>query len=426
MSKVWRVGTNWDGTPLRDIFAKHKIAFAGQDVQRRMNEVEIGDLVGIGSGVRVIGVGAVSGKCKLSDTTLPDHEEFGSDLVALKFDPLIWDDACGIASTNRTSQFFQDRKHESEVRTYFRRAIQHEMKNKLEHLLRLHFQLILTGAPGTGKTHLARELAAQIIGVTSPEQIPKSQFEFVQFHPSYDYSDFVQGLKPVPSSNGQIAFELQPGIFKRFCASAQTALEEDRNRSNSEPRRFVFIIDEINRADLSRVFGELFFAIEPDYRDKTVRLQQYSSFNPTASEMCVPKNVYIIGTMNDIDRSVESLDFALRRRFVWQEIPADEPCFERVMNGVFGEGETNLWEEAKRRYRALNDKISTTETLDDSYKIGPAYFRKLGMYKENPNDMWNELWANHLFLLLREYLRGVPEREVVLEEMQVAYKSASK
>ena len=425
---VWRIGTNWDGVSLRDLFAQYQIAFAGREVQDRMQSVEIGDLVGIGSGLRVIGVGAVAAKTKLSETSLPDHAEFGSDLTALNLDPLIWDDNCGIISAGQTRQFFRDAQLGSDVQAFFLRAVsalrQREMKTKLTNLLERNFQLILTGAPGTGKTHLAREVAAELIGVSSPTEAPKSQLQFVQFHPSYDYSDFVQGLKPVRDTHGGIAFDLQDGIFKRFCDAARSALAEDGSKPKSEKRRFVFIIDEINRADLSRVFGELFFAIEPGYRGETVRTQ-FDSLDPKRGELCVPENLYIIGTMNDIDRSVESLDFALRRRFAWQAIPADEPCFDRIMDGVFAADEADFATEAKRRYLELNARIGLTETLGESYKIGPAYFRKLRLYKENRESMWQELWSNHLSLLLQEYLRGVPEGVAMLKDLKSAYELAA-
>lgn len=424
---IWRVGTQWDSTSLRDIFAKHQIAFAGDKVQPWINEVQIGDIVGIGSGQRVIGVGAVSDLCKLSETTLPNHEDFGSHLIALKLDPLIWDENCGIASKGRTSQFFRDSKYGSEVEAFFECALntlhQREMKTKLTNLLRHKFQIILTGAPGTGKTHFARELAAEIIGVSTQEELRESsQFQFVQFHPSYDYSDFVQGLKPVGNTDGQITFALQDGTFKRFCAAAQVAIEEDDNKTELERRKFVFIIDEINRADLSRVFGELFFAIEAGYRGESVKTQFYS-MDPSRGELRVPKNVFIVGTMNDIDHSVESLDFALRRRFAWEEIPADESCFDRVMNNIFAAEESEMKDEAKRRYLALNAMIGCTETLGESYKIGPAYFRELRVFKENRESMWRDLWTSHLLLLLREYLRGVPEGVTILEELKNAYEA---
>ena len=128
--------------------------------------------------------------------------------------------------------------------------------------------------------------------------------------------------------------------------------------------------------------------------------------------------------MNDIDRSVESLDFALRRRFAWKEIRADDTCFDRMMNDIFAAEESALRDKAKRRYRDLNDKIGGIEALGESYKIGPAYFRELRDFKKNDDGMWKNLWDNHLSLLLGEYLRGVPTREAMLKELWATYDAA--
>ena len=131
------------------------------------------------------------------------------------------------------------------------------MLEEIKGLLKANRQIILTGAPGTGKTYLARELAADLLGCSAADLKDREAFSFVQFHPAYDYTDFVEGLKPV-QTNGSIAFELRSGIFREFCGRAK--VEEEKKQP------FVFVIDEINRADLSRVFGELFYALEPDYR----------------------------------------------------------------------------------------------------------------------------------------------------------------
>ena len=268
-------------------------------------------------------------------------------------------------------------------------------------LLKANLQLILTGAPGTGKTHLAREVAANIIGC-KPDALDKNpQFRFVQFHPSFDYSDFVEGLKP-RIVNGQVDLELKDGIFKEFCKRAGQSL--------STP--FVFIIDEINRADLSRVFGELFYAIEQGYRGKPLSTQ-YSYI--TKTDFNVPENVFIIGTMNDIDRSVESIDFALRRRFAWLEIEATEELFNRIVNNL---GE--LQAQARARYTKINAAIGGISTLGKAYQIGPAYFRKLENYQNLP-DPFEALWNNHLLVLIREYLRGLPDAADVENTLKAAY-----
>lgn len=268
-------------------------------------------------------------------------------------------------------------------------------------LLKANLQLILTGAPGTGKTHLAREIAASIIGCKSDALEKSNRFKFVQFHPSFDYSDFVEGLKP-RIVNGQVDLELKDGIFKEFCKRAGQALGTP----------FVFVIDEINRADLSRVFGELFYAIEQGYRGKPLSTQ-YSYI--TKSDFTVPENVFIIGTMNDIDRSVESIDFALRRRFAWLEIEATEELFNRISNNL-GEQQS----QARARYAKINAAIRDIPTLGKAYQIGPAYFRKLENYREL-SDPFEALWDNHLLVLIREYVRGLPDAADIENALKSAY-----
>jgi 5-methylcytosine-specific restriction protein B len=182
----------------------------------------------------------------------------------------------------------------------------------------------------------------------------------------------------------------------------------------------VFVIDEINRADLSRVFGELFFALESDYRGKPVETQ-YASLREANEEkhFSVPKNVFIIGTMNDIDRSVESIDFALRRRFAWYEVRATEDRFDAVIQRDL---DGTIKEKAKERYTSLNKKIEETEGLNHSYQIGPAYYRKLKKYAST-DQVWQFFWQHHLELLLREYVRGWPKLKAdkQISEFRAAY-----
>ena len=174
-------------------------------------------------------------------------------------------------------------------------------------------QVIFTGAPGTGKTFSVREY------------VKDKDYKFVQFHPSYDYSDFVEGLRPVVIDGQEDpTFVRMDGIFKEFC---RHIVEENHNEKN-----YYFIVDEINRADLAKVFGELMFGLEESYRGEKNRIQtQYKNLvtykinnagkaEPIEKDVFkdgfyIPENLYFIGTMNDIDRSVDSMDFALRRRF---------------------------------------------------------------------------------------------------------------
>ena len=276
---------------------------------------------------------------------------------------------------------------------------EHMHENEIE-LLKANLQIILTGAPGTGKTYKARQMAAQLIGCKLDEVDNNEHYKFVQFHSSYDYGDFVEGLKP-ELVNGQVNLKQTDGVFKKFCLEAQNMPDET----------FIFVIDEINRADLSRVFGELFSVIESGYRGKYIDTQ-YTYM--TGHKFAVPKNILIIGTMNDIDRSVESIDFALRRRFAWVEVPADGKLFDLIAKP----GLEELAEEAKKRYLALNEAIDQIPNLGESYRIGPAYFRKLKDYKDKP---FQTLWDYHLKVLIREYIRGFPDATSIENQLCAAY-----
>ena len=367
-------------------------------------------------------------------------------------------------------------------------------------LVQANFNLVLTGAPGTGKTYLAKEIAKNM-GATS------DKCELVQFHPSYDYTDFVEGLRPV-HTNGQLGFQRQDGIFKAFCKKAlkeyQKVLQlfkkdltakgsivipcfRDTNKSititqngkggirvspietiihteyscsdkdildyletgaydklhdtygpsigeyikdNYELSPYVFIIDEINRGEISKIFGELFFSIDPGYRGIKGKVNtQYqnlipqegdTSFNPKNADVFrngffVPENVYIIGTMNDIDRSVESMDFAIRRRFAWKEIATDSRLSmldDAKAWGNNGKPGQSVIDEIKIRMENLNNAIidqyginSISQKdrigLTKAYQIGAAYFLRFNNY----ND-FQKLWDYHLKGLLYEYLRG--------------------
>lgn len=239
--------------------------------------------------------------------------------------------------------------------------------------------------------------------------------ELVQFHPSYDYTDFVEGLRPTPpDANGNIGFNRVDGTFKAFCKRA----------IKDQEKTFVFIIDEINRGEISKIFGELFFSIDPGYRGKKGRVKtQYQNLITDETDsfydgFYVPENVYIIGTMNDIDRSVESMDFAMRRRFAWQEIKANENT------GMLEELDSMKGEVIQKMQR-LNAAIEETEGLNSSYHIGGAYFCKLAQYlneeQDNIQEAYKQLWETHLKGVLFEYLRGMANAEENLERLRTVY-----
>lgn len=354
------------------------------------------------------------------------------------------------------------------------------LADNLTELLKHTHNLILHGAPGTVKTFLAKEIAKRM-------GCSQNEIGFVQFHPSYDYTDFVEGLRPKNQSSGEIGFERKDGVFKEFCKRAlffgseniknflkkakQTShvfstkdydlrslynfsidsfsIENDEIKISSKgeskdfqneirvsdlqslfftdkkitslddikvlgltgetcpevyyfclykelqkmQKPFIFIIDEINRGELSKIFGELFFCIDPGYRGKKGLIKtQYQNLIENDDEFYdgffIPENVYIIGTMNDIDRSVDTMDFAFRRRFAFKEIKASENL------GMFDElGE--IADEAKTRLTKLNEEISKITELSSpsSYHIGGAYFLKLNDFEGDCNERFQKLWG---------------------------------
>lgn len=405
------------------------------------------------------------------------------------------------------------------------------LADNLTELLKHTHNLILHGAPGTGKTFLAKQIAERMD--CSPNEIG-----FVQFHPSYDYTDFVEGLRPKNQAGGEIGFERKDGVFKEFCKRAlqnlidskksvevlekeisindkvenflEKAIEEKSefetatgnkftiienaeknifvsipaNEKTSElslpkndliqllnsenkiesgadiksffnrkwrtqqdsyiwilykeinslkqnvnvqkiekiqEKKFVFIIDEINRGELSKIFGELFFCIDPGYRGKNGMIKtQYQNLIEKGDEFYdgffIPENVYIIGTMNDIDRSVDTMDFAFRRRFAFKEIKAAENL---EMFDELGE----IAGEAKTRLTKLNEEISKITELSSpsSYHIGGSYFLKLKDFEGDSNERFQKLWEYHLEVLLKEYLRGTENAEENFAKLKKAY-----
>ena len=220
----------------------------------------------------------------------------------------------------------------------------------LKRLAREKKNIIIQGAPGVGKTYMAKRLAYSLMGSMDTERI-----QFVQFHQSYTYEDFVIGYKPTATG-----FELGTGPFYDFCQKARA----DKGRD------YFFIIDEINRGNISKIFGELLMLIEADKRDEEITLLHSGGERITFS---VPSNLYIIGMMNTADRSLAIIDYALRRRFAFYQMrPAfDEPGFLEHIAPFSGDG---LLTEMIEKVKLLNEDIRNDDSLGEGFEIGHSYF----------------------------------------------------
>lgn len=287
-------------------------------------------------------------------------------------------------------------------------------------------QMIFTGAPGTGKTYFAKLIARYRGGIQSWQKDPCA-YTLVQFHPSYDYTDFVEGLRPVQlgGPDGRMAFVKLDGAFKAFCRNVELY-------GNPEETYF-FLIDEINRAELSKVFGELMYCLEADKRGKENRVQtQYQNLpayalaedgaprriqdgeeeDVFAQGFYIPKNVCILGTMNDIDRSVESMDFALRRRFEWKTAEVTGEYLKKSLEKMGLPAPEKL----SARGMALNQALLNQGAR---YGLNKQYFIAQGQFANLPaRPDWSQeklaeyVWNYRVEPLLREYLRGESDQNI--------------
>ena len=249
---------------------------------------------------------------------------------------------------------------------------------RLESLILRKKNLILQGAPGVGKTFAAKRLAYAIMGEKDDSRVMQ-----VQFHQNYSYEDFVMGYKP----NEDGGFELKNGVFYRFCKRAAADSEH----------KYFFIIDEINRGNLSKIFGELLMLIENDYRDKPIQL----AYN---DEMfAVPSNLYIIGMMNTADRSLAMIDYALRRRFSFFEMKPgfNSPAFEEEMRKKMEPRLNSL----VKAIVELNKVIENDDSLGSGFCIGHSYLCNLGYHYELENIVEYDIIP-----MLREYWFDNDER----------------
>lgn len=250
-------------------------------------------------------------------------------------------------------------------------------------LLSSRKQIVLYGPPGTGKTFVAKALARHVIGTDDP-----SRMQLVQFHPSYAYEDFFEGYRPAETESGQATFTLQPGPLARIAREAKG--------NPSHP--YVLVIDEMNRANLAKVFGELYFLLE--YRNESMQLQ----YRPMEA-FRLPENLFIIGTMNTADRSIALLDAAMRRRFSFVELHPDEEPVKGVLSAWLSRGGHDS--ERAELLEALNAAI---EDQDRDLRIGPSYLMR---DEASTDEGLERVWKYDIMPLLEEHYYGRLTRDQI-------------
>ena len=358
-------------------------------------------------------------------------------------------------------------KKKFDVDEYWLNIFVWEVYENMANPFSLKKQIVKYGSPGTGKTYIAKKIAQTQFNVwknTVGENIDlkfEDACDFVQFHPSYSYEDFIEGLRP-KLVDGMAQLQLTNGVFKMLCKKAslwevdifnwaeQKLIKRDLHKGfetitvndlkdvsdkekhwnileGAKPEElikdlippFFMVIDEINRAELSRVFGELMYCME--YRGVNGAIKtQYASLNNKETAVIqmgsgykffIPNNVFIIASMNTIDRSVDSFDFALRRRFKWEEV---RPNYELLTHHL----ETNYkqWSSISKNLKKLNEAIEIESLLGKDFCIGHAYLWNLNYAKEmTPKEVRKSLWNDSIGSLLEEYLRGTGKESLVNE-----------
>lgn len=262
--------------------------------------------------------------------------------------------------------------------------------------------IIYYGAPGTGKTKFVKDC----LDILDPN---RARTEWIQFHSGFEYEDFIDGIKPIGIQNGNLNLALTNGIFKEFCLKAAQNTDEN----------FFFIVDEINRADIAAVFGETLSLLEENYRGEknaikiknSTLMENIIASDASKKPLCIdydnlqtkfyiPKNIYFIGMMNDVDKSIDCFDLALRRRFTWILMECDYGVIENATDKTYRTKCENLNQYITGKTYELNGKQEQDGlNLGRAYEIGHSYFLKKAKMSEQ------EIWDRHIKPILREYIR---------------------
>jgi 5-methylcytosine-specific restriction protein B len=262
-------------------------------------------------------------------------------------------------------------------------------------------QLVFEGPPGSGKTFVAGLFARQFAGLPLAS-LPTNQVDIVQFHQSYGYEDFVQGIRPETDREGKLRYVVRDGIFKNLCNLA----------AENPDRKFVLLIDEINRGNIARIFGELLLLLE--YREQRARLP-YAAETGDDAYLSIPTNLYLIGTMNSTDRSLAQVDYALRRRFYFVHFSPVENGRAPVLESWLKANQFASEDRARllRLFVALNQRVE--ELLGPDFQIGHSYF----MTKDIATDAGlDRVWRRAIRPLLEEYFHHHRDRESILAELE--------
>ena len=417
-------------------------------------------------------VNRVAAACTLEVSTTVDSEKFNE-----VFEWLVREEIIEYSEENAQDWFsknlfllkfitdqFKDELKNRETDKFYLSQFVWKLYENLSNPFSLKKQIVKYGAPGTGKTYQARQQASLLFEFWKEEFDPNSsltdddQIELVQFHPSFSYEDFMEGLRPVLDDNGAAQLTLQNGVFKEFCRNAgkwETDIYglglnwESVKINDLDPYKkklsdahwqyifnisdlskrvsdvvppFFFIIDEINRAELSRVFGELMYCLEYRGVNGCVKTQ-YANLNNKHTGMLqtdrgylffIPTNIYLIGTMNTIDRSVESFDFALRRRFLWEEVTPDTELLRYHLK--------KSWVSLSNNLELLNTQIAREPLLGYDYQIGHAYLMNLKYASSlTVEEVREQVWYDSIRPLLQEYLRGTGKESELIDSFEKAF-----